>query len=366
MNLISRCAFLLCICALLPVGYANAQKHSSFKPGEIWIDNNDIHINAHGGGMLYSKKDKTYYWYGEHKVEGEIGNSAQVGVHCYSSKDLYNWKDEGIALVVSDDPNSDITKGCILERPKVIYNAKTKKYVMWFHLELKGKGYSAARTATASSDTPTGPFTFIESFRPNAGIYPVNWDANNVDSKRDEYFLRDFENGQMARDMQLFVDDDGKAYHFASSEENQTMMVSLLTDDYLRPSGTFARIFIRNSYEAPAIFKYKGKYYFFGSECTGWNPNPGHSAVADHIFGPWRELGNFAIGKKANTTFDSQSTYILPVQGQKDAFIYIGDRWKPKNPIDGRYIWLPIEWDGERPVIHWQDEWDLKFFKKKK
>lgn len=63
-------------------------KHTSFRPGEIWTDNNGAHINAHGGGILYDKG--TYYWYGEHKVEGDAGNYAQVGVHCYSSKDLYN------------------------------------------------------------------------------------------------------------------------------------------------------------------------------------------------------------------------------------------------------------------------------------
>lgn len=63
---------------------------------------------------------------GEHKIEGEKGNYAQVGVHCYSSSDLYNWNDEGIALKVSSEPNSDIAQGCILERPKVIYNPNTK------------------------------------------------------------------------------------------------------------------------------------------------------------------------------------------------------------------------------------------------
>ena len=117
-----------------------SQAGNVFKPGEIWPDNNGVHINAHGGGML--QQGDTYYWFGEHKTEGEGGNVAQVGVHCYSSKDLYNWKDEGIALSVSDDESSPIVKGCILERPKVIFNKKTGKYVMWFHLEPKGAGYT--------------------------------------------------------------------------------------------------------------------------------------------------------------------------------------------------------------------------------
>ena len=39
-------------------------------------------------------------------------------------------------------------------------------------------------------------------------------------------FKKDFEKGQMSRDMTIFVDDDGKAYHIYSSEENSTTPVS--------------------------------------------------------------------------------------------------------------------------------------------
>ncbi len=95
---------------------AREKKLNSFRPGEIWPDDRGVHINAHGGGMLlYAGR---YYWFGEHKTEGKAGNKAHVGVHCYSSEDLYNWKDEGIALEVSGDPESPIADGCILERPR--------------------------------------------------------------------------------------------------------------------------------------------------------------------------------------------------------------------------------------------------------
>ena len=153
----------------------------SIKPGGIWPDNNGMHINAHGGGIL--KYKGTFYWYGEHKVEGKAGNVAMAGVHCYSSKDLYNWKDEGIALAVSEDPESMITKGCVIERPKVIYNDKTKKFVMWFHHELKGMGYKAAKTGVALADNAAGPFHYLESINPNAGQWPLNFtdDQKNHD-----------------------------------------------------------------------------------------------------------------------------------------------------------------------------------------
>ena len=128
---------------------------TKFLPGQPWPDDHDIHINAHGGGVI--NNEGTYYWFGEHKIAGKAGNEAHVGVHCYSSTNLYNWKDEGVALAVSQDPASDIASGCLLERPKVIHNARTGKYVMWFHLELKGKGYDAARSGVAVAEVITGP-----------------------------------------------------------------------------------------------------------------------------------------------------------------------------------------------------------------
>lgn len=351
----------------------------NFQPGELWLDNNGVHINAHGGGILYHRG--IYYWYGEHKIAGEAGNQAQVGVHCYRSRDLYNWEDAGIALEVLDEPTSDITCGCILERPKVIFNPGTGKFVMWFHLELKNvPGYRAARSGVAVGDAPEGPFRYLYSLRPNAGHWPVNVRADEKtvlpgaafpdgkfhggpvgDYNQYSLFRRDFAGGQMARDMTLFVDDDGTAYHLYASEENGTLHISQLSDDYLRPAGRYARAFPGRFMEAPAIFKDGGKYYLVASDCTGWNPNPARSAVAEHIFGPWQELGNPWQGAQEQTaiSFDSQPTFILPVAAKPGTFIFMADRWRPKNAIDGRYIWQPVQWLQGRPVLPWQDQWNL-------
>ena len=59
-------------------------------PGEIWADDNGVHVNAHGGGVL--EEDGVYWWYGEDKGPGSAGNRADKGVHVYSSRDLVNWK----------------------------------------------------------------------------------------------------------------------------------------------------------------------------------------------------------------------------------------------------------------------------------
>ena len=357
---------------------------TAFYPGQVWTDNNGVHINAHGGGILYY--ENKYYWYGEHKIEGKIGNTTQIGVHVYSSTDLYNWVDKGIALeVIENDSTSDITKGCILERPKVIYNKTTQKFVMWFHLELLNSGYDAARSGIAISNNPKGPFQFIKSIRPNAGQWPINVQDFHkqpiADTIKDKYcggigclpahvdslniLGRDFEKGQMARDMNLFVDDNGKAYHLYSSEENSTLHISQLTDDYLSYSGNYARFFANRYMEAPTILKTsEGKYYFIGSNCTGWAPNAARSAVANNIFGPWTELGNPCVGGDSLKTFHSQGTYILPISGKKDAFIFMADRWTPNNPIDGKYIWLPIRFKHNKLILEWKEKWDLSIFDK--
>lgn len=355
-----------------------AKYNHSFKPGKIWVDTDSVHINAHGGGIL--SFNNTYYWFGEFKTAGKGGNAAQVGVSCYSSTDLYNWKNEGVALPVSLTPGSDIEKGCVIERPKVVYNEKTGKFVMWFHLELKGQGYGAARTALAVADHVTGPYSFVKSLRPDKQMWPIDYPEDlqtksypeNLEWWKPDWYKaideglflqRDFESGQMSRDMQLFVDDDGKAYHIHSSEDNLTLHISELTDDYLDFTGKYVRIFPAGHNEAPALFKKDGLYYLMASGCTGWAPNAARMFKANSIWGPWEALGNPCIGDDANLTFHSQSTYILPVQGKKDAFIYLGDRWTPQNPIDGRYIWLPIQFKGEKPVIQWLDEWNLSQFK---
>jgi hypothetical protein len=269
----------------------------------------------------------------------------------------------------------------------VIFNAKTGKFVMWFHLEPKGQGYLGARCGIAVGDHAVGPYRFIESLRPNAGAWPMNVAAGQKTPltleeaasiaklslrggpvpgyPTDQIFRRDFAGGQMARDMTLFVDDDNSAYQIYSSEENGTLHISQLSADYQKPAGKYVRIFPGGFNEAPAIFKHRGKYWLITSGCTGWAPNAARLAVAESIWGPWTMLGNPWIGAKADTdqSFDSQSTFVVPVAGSPGAFIFMADRWRPTNPIDGRYVWLPIQFQSnDQPFLQWRDSWTLSQF----
>ena len=118
------------------------------------------------------------------------------------------------------------------------------------------------------------------------------------------------------------------------------------------------------------FYKKKGKYYFLGSGLTSWAPNAARSFSADTLTGSWTALGNPCAGVNPENklgpekTFGGQSTFVLPVQGLKDAYIAMFDIWRPRNPIDGRYIWLPVTFTDKGFGVEWLKEWDLGVFKK--
>lgn len=376
-----RIILLACVLITCPSLRSQDKNNPVIRPGEVWPDTEGNHINAHGGGIISYKG--TWYWFGESRLPRTEKDRTKYGVSCYSSNDLVNWKNEGLALRVINDTASLLQPGCVIERPKVLFNKKTGKFVMWFHHELKGQGYKAAMTGVAVSDNVTGPYKYIRSLRPNAGIWPVNfteeqknasvkegdlksWTDEWKQAVKDGLFVRrDFAGGQMARDMNLFVDRDGKAWHIHSAEENMTLHFSELTDDYLDFTGVYYRVLPGDSNEAPALFFAKGKYFLFTSGTTGWRPNPGRLAIADKLTGEWKAVGNPCRGteEENKVTFSSQSTFVLQPSAKKDIFIFLADRWTPSNLADSRHIWLPIEWEKGLPVIRWHNELDIKTLK---
>jgi hypothetical protein len=296
-------------------------------------DLNDINgrfVNAHGAGVLFF--NGMYYLFGEIKkgktwlVPGQQWEDYRVpagGVSCYSSSDLEHWKYMGVALAATTgDTTKDLDTSRVIERPKVVYNYKTRKFVMWMHVDKKDYSYSQAGVAV--SDRPEGPYQYIRSVKPN---------------------------GQMARDMTVFKDSDGKAYLIYSSENNNTMQVCRLSADYQAPTESYTRILVGKKREAPALFKNGRKYYLITSACTGWSPNAASYAVADRPMGPYREIGNPCQGPGAESTFNAQSTYVLPVEGDPNNYIFMADRWNKLDLPKSDYLWLPLTVNKGKVVI---------------
>lgn len=335
----------ICVLFALLAVTAGAATNHAFRPGEVWLDTEGKPIQAHGGDVL--AHEGGYFWYGEDRTPGGSG-----AVACYTSTNLYDWHRAGVVLSRFDLPRIN-SRRTFVERPKVIYNAPTKKFVMWMHLEA-GR-YTYARAGIATSDNPTGPFTFLRAIR------PITNDFNFADGPSEQ---RQF--GGTFRDMNLFVDDDGAAYVFYASEDNWTMYVVRLNASFTGPAEpavegkTWARILVRQMREAPAPFKHNGRYYLITSACTGWRPNQAAWAVAAHPLGPWETNGNPCTGPGAETTYGSQSTFVLPLPGRPNQFIFMADRWQPEDLSDSRYVWLPLTFNtAGAPVVTWQDQWSI-------
>lgn len=137
--------------------------------------NTGLHVQAHGAGVI--EQDGTYYLIGEDHTNG----SAFLNVNCYSSTDLVQWKYVGALL--SQTASGDLGPNRVVERPKVIYNSSTKKYVLYMHID--DSSYAEAKVGVATGDSVCGKYTYLGSWRPL---------------------------GFQSRDIGLFQDDDGSAY----------------------------------------------------------------------------------------------------------------------------------------------------------
>jgi len=305
----------------------------TIRPGEIWPDDRGQHINAHGGGIL--KVGDTWYWFGEYRPKDEEPGKRYVS--CYSSTDLVNWKFRG--LPINSTAPDGLGPHWVLERPKVYYNAKTKKFVMWMHIDgprnpyerdpKETANYSIARIGVAVSDTVDGSYKFVRTFRPL---------------------------GQESRDIGQFVDDDGTAYVIFESRPTGGFFIAKLSDDYLSVAEKTA--FIRARIEGGALVHYNGLYYLVGSHLSGWAPNPNLYATAKSLKGPWSEFKD--IAPPETDTYGSQSTMLLTVAGtKKTTVIYMGDEWKPKAQWDSRYLWMPLEIGDGKLSLPQPREWKL-------
>lgn len=354
--------------------------YTSIRPGQVWNDTAGKPIQAHGFSVFYNEKDGLYYWYGENKEKTKGGIFNKVwhwGVRCYTSKDLYNWDDKGLIIPPRpDDLTSPLHPTYCMDRPHIIYCEKTKKYVAW--LKIMAGEVSQFMTVMQADDF-LGPYEFVHK------IYkPLEMDAG---------------------DFALHVDEEtNKAYIFFERPHFE-LVTATLGDDYTEVSGEYSEhykgLLPPYTREAPAYFERNGRKYLFTSGTSGYYPNKSQVCVFDDYHGEYTDLGNPHIGDETNTSFSSQITSVIKIPG-KDQYIACADRWMPgkmamkmsaqvikgmekhfkdykpdyspkkAEPLPGRllkhtektcrstYVWLPIEWEGEKPVIRWRDEWKIE------
>lgn len=341
-------------------------------PGRVWLDTEGARIQAHGGGVLFV--DGWYYWYGENKEYTDWGEKLwHWGVRCYRSQDLYNWEPLGVIIPPQpDDPTSSLHPTSKMDRPHIVYNAKTKKFVCWLKIMEKERQTITVLTA----DTLTGPYTEVKA----------NWQPL----------------GMSCGDFDLATDEDGRGYCYFEHPHTE-MICAELSEDYADTTGVysthFSGLFPPLTQEAPAHFIRDGKHYLFTSGTTGKFPNPSQLAVADSWHGPFRVLGDPHPSDETHTSFHSQISCVLRVQGKKDLYIACADRWRPDqmqlpyawyaeqfraafDPADSQeqrdvameglyklppaytreanYVWLPLRFEGDMAYLDWQNEWRVE------
>lgn len=354
----------------------------SFTPGEVWLDTAGKPIQAHAGSII--TVDGVYYWYGENK-EFTTGKTDvwTWGVRCYSSTDLYNWDDLGLIIPPDTrDRNSPLHPAAGLDRPHILYNAATRKFVCW--IKLLGDGHKQTRTVL-TADKITGPYQIVRQ-----GLQPLGMNAGDFDL--------------------VASPDDGKAYMYFERVHSELICADL-TDDYTNFTGYYSTHFPRPGpptvRESPAYFRRNDKHYLSTSGTTVYFPNPSEIAVADTFHGPFTVLGDLLPSDRSRTSFNTQICSIFRHPKKKDLYIALADRWmgsqsgpafesgetsrlvqsiltkvftSPRQPLtrdeiaalglisakintsQARYVWLPIRFDGDRPVIEWRSEWSLDEF----
>ena len=316
------CFFLIISCTVNNKQKCERVKTPSLKTcfiqGFPWNDREQNPINAHNGSILYH--EGTYYWYGEAHTAPSF---LPFQINCYSSKDLLNWNFENIVFPSLTDKAIFPQKTVILSHPIVIYNKETQKFVLWVKtIE------SNPKICIALSTHPNQRFQTANIIK---------------DDKKETPFT-------------LFLDHNDKAYYISSLKSE--IRLYPLTKDYLN---------IQNQYHhlpslfqgTISLFKNGLKYHLILSN----NQKTAQLLSADSIHGTWTTSGNPYTGPDAEKNFHAQLSFILPVQGKSHAFIAIFDNKKDSIAEKATpYIWLPIIFNGESPIIPWYDTWDTTIF----
>lgn len=300
-----------------------AQKHNGYDAiysGIPWFDDKGNTVSAHGACIV--RDQDHYYLFGERHSDT---SNAFAGFNCYSSKDLYNWKFESIALPVQS--SGKLGPNRVGERPKVMKCPATGEFVMYMHADTLG--YVDQFVGYATSKNITGPYEFKGPLLFNGS--PIKkWD------------------------MGTFQDSDGSGYVLLHGGD-----IYKLGDDYKSITEQVHKGTERG-FESPALFRKGNLYYFLGSGLTGWERNDNFYFTSNSLKGPWTKRGFFT--PEGSLTWNSQTTFVLPVQGfEETTYMFMGDRWSfPKQTSAATYVWQPLTVSGTTISIpKYQDAWRI-------
>lgn len=318
--------------------------------GTAWYDNTGKSIQAHGGGFL--QQGGWYYWVGEDKTSNSHNTT---GINLYKSKDLLNW--ELVSTILSSTTNPGLTTASTpglvspqtnlfnMERPKLLYDQTSKKFVLFAHWE-NGSNYGNSHILIASADAVDGHYTILHNYRPGVGH------VGDPNEKDESYTGTDNLWGYGSRDFTVYQDpDNGEAYLISTQDWQNIRVYKLINNSTDVDWENSYLLFSGGRREAPAMIKSNGVYYIITSSQSGWYPNQAMYSYTTDIsdsegWSALRPVGN-------NTTFYSQPTNIMEIEAANGSrqYVYMGDRWNPDVLGSSTYVWLPLTIDdGERTM----------------
>jgi len=297
-----------------------AGKYDAINSGTPWLDQNGNIVSAHGACIV--KENGIFYLFGEAHSDA---SNAFAGFNCYSSKDLYNWKFEKQALPVQE--SGKLGPNRVGERVKVMKCPKTSEFVMYMHAD--SLTYKDQFVGYAVSKNIEGPYTFKG---------PILLDGKPIKKW----------------DMGTFQDTDGSGYILVHGGE-----IYKLSDDYKSVTEKVNEN-ITTGFESPTMLKKDNLYYFIGSHLTSWEKNDNYYYTSNSVKGPWEFRG--LIAPKETLTWNSQSSFVLPIQGSKETtYMFMGDRWSfPKQASSATYVWQPLTISGTSLQIpNYLESWQI-------
>lgn len=295
-------------------------KADAIYSGTPWFDQNGNVVSAHGANIV-KEKDK-FYLFGEAHIDD---SNAFAGFNCYSSKDLYNWKFESVALSVQK--SGKLGPNRVGERSKVMKCPNTGEYVMYMHVDTLT--YKDQFVGYATSKKITGPYQFKG---------PLLFDGKPIKKW----------------DMGTFQDTDGSGYILIHGGE-----IYKLSADYKSVVAQINKS-MTTGFESPTMLKKDGIYFLIGSHLTSWERNDNYYYTSNSINGPWESRG--LIAPEGSLTWNSQSTFVLPIIGTKETtYMFMGDRWSfPKQASSATYVWQPLTVSGTSiSMPTYQEAWQI-------
>ena len=290
--------------------------------GQLWRTTTGDVVQAHAPGFL--RVNDIWYMCGEDR-----SRQWNPDVNLYSSADLKTWTFEK-KIIQNGVTTSELGRTRMIERPKLLYNAKTGKYLVWCHYE--SRNYGASEAACFESDSVNGIYKYVWSGRPL---------------------------GVKSRDCNVFQDSNGTAYFISTTEENQHLGLFRLSDDY-HEAVEHTQLFSFQRREAPAIIKLPdGRYFMFNSACSGWEPNQCKWSTTMDLKDGWTRLAN--VGN--SIAYDTQAAAILEIKGTKTTtYLYVGDRWQDPGLAESKTIIFPVTFQNDStPHLEYRERFDINF-----